>query len=300
MKKLVIASAVAAIMASGTAMADTTFGGNARLQLKNQDELDLDSTKLTIDIKSSEDLGNGMTAIARIELEHDDADEKQSGWDNDLSYVGLKGGFGQVTLGVQDDAAGLAGCGMDDQYIYNTGKACGAGAFNGPLDNAVVYANTLGAMTLVLGATFDGSKTGGNPAAGDHTVVALGYGGDGFNLGVQVTSPDGDLNLEDQMIIGGDIALGDVTLGLIIADGTGFGAGDTETSTGINVKMPLGGGTFKAGISDTDDLNGSTYTNLQYEDKLGKTAYWGVQYSAEDNDVTDPDDILALFLGKKF
>jgi predicted porin len=305
MKKLVIASAVAAVMASGAAVADTTMGGNIRLQLQNQGEMALNSNKLTFDVKASEDLGNGMTAIARLELENDDADNETTGWSNDLSYVGLKGSFGQVTAGVQDDAAGFA-CGATDIFTDNSGEACGVGAVNGPLDNAVVYVGSFDAVTVVAGLTFDGDLASGDmvdagptqPLSGNHSVIAVNFDGGMFSVGGQITSPDSEYDADDLTVIGGSVKLGEGTLGLTFADN------GTDDAMAVAFAMPLAGGTAKIGMDSGDALdvahggNGDdTILNVEYDANLGKSAYWGVQYSSPD---WAEDDLIQGIIGYKF
>jgi predicted porin len=307
MKKLVIASAVAAVMASGAAVADTTMGGNIKLNLMNQGETALNSNKLTFDIKASEDLGNGLTAIARVEMEHDDADHETTGWSNDLSYVGLKGSFGQVTAGVQDDAAGFA-CGATDIFDENSGNACGVGAHNGPLDNAIAYVGSFDAVTLVVGATFDGDYAtgemvdGGQPAGGNHSIVGVNFDGGMFSVGGQMTFVDSDvkddLGLEDWTVIGGSVNLGPGTLGLTFADN---GQDDMNTAIAVAWAMPLAGGTAKIGIDQgeaLEDVDGNdSVLNVEYDAKLGKSAYWGVQFSDDDR---EEDSLIQGFMGYKF
>lgn len=301
MKKLVIASAVAAVMASGTAMADTSFGGHIRLLLQNQGSMGLNSNKLTLDVKASEDLGNGMTGIARLELESDSADNEEAGLHNDLSYVGLKGDFGQLTLGVQDDAAGFA-CGGTDIFTSNSGNACGVGSVNGPLDNAVVYVKGFGEVTLVLGATFDGDAgdvtrdtVATQPATGNHTVVAVQYAADMFSVGLQVTSPDSDLGLDDWTVFGATVKLGEGTLGLTVGDD------GTDNAMAIAYSMPLAGGTVKIGVDQGDALANAagddTVTNLEFDKNLGKATYYGVQFS---DDQRQNDSLVQAILGYKF
>jgi hypothetical protein len=304
MKKLVIASAVAAVMASGAAAADATLGGEVRLKLQNQGEMALESGKLTVKLSGSEDLGNGMTAGAYLELENDSADNEIDLMKNDKSFVYLKGDFGQLAMGAQGDAAGFA-CGGTDIFTDNSGNACGNGAWNSTLDNAVTYVKAAGALTFVVGLTFDGEDNrdadAAQPANGDHSVIALNFDGGAFTVGGQLTSPDGDLNLEDQMVIGGTVDLGAGTLGWTFADGTGFGAGDTETAMAVAFAMPAAGGTIKVGIDTGEGLENAagddTITNIEFKKGMGKSAYWGVQFSNDDRE----DDALAQgYMGYNF
>jgi len=304
-KTAILATAVATALMAGAAAAESSVYGNIRLNVQSQDQLAMESGKLIVGFKGSEDLGNGMAAIYHIEMEHDRADNETAGqtWSNDLSFVGLKGDFGQVTLGVQDDAAGFA-CGATDIFISYTGEVCGAAASNGPLDNAIVYANTFGDLTFVGGITLDGDLTatspsiasdGSNPAPGNHTVVALNYAAGDLQLGFQLTSPDSDLNIDDWMVVGGSYTMDQFTFGFTLADD------GNETGTELAVAVGLGGGTVKVGLSQGEDIIGEDIVNVQYDYNLSKKVYTGVQYSSVDKAVgSDPDDLIQAWLGMKF
>ncbi len=58
----ILAAAIASTIA-GTAVADTSLYGNIRLELVNKTDLNMDSSKLVIGYKASEDMGNGMTGF---------------------------------------------------------------------------------------------------------------------------------------------------------------------------------------------------------------------------------------------
>ncbi len=331
MKKLVIASAVAAVMASGSVMADTTLGGEVRLKLQNQGSMALNSGKLTVKINGSEDLGNGMTGLAYLEMENDSADNETDTFHNDKSYVGIKGDFGQLTLGAQGDAAGFA-CGGTDIFTDNSGNACGVGATNGTLDNAVVYVKGIDALTFVLGLTFDGDVkkgemvdagapptvvadleawlAGTQPAPGNHSVIALNYAVDAFSVGLQATTPDSDtvdvvegltgVKLETVTVIGGTVKLGEGTLGLTYADN---GQSKNNDAMAIAYSMPLAGGTVMIGVDQGDALKGGkngkedTITNLEFKKKLGKSTYAGVQFS---DDAREEDSLIQAYMGYNF
>jgi len=313
MKKLVIASAVAAVMASGSVMADTTLGGEVRLKLQNQGETALNSGKLTVKIKGSEDLGNGMTGFAYLEMENDSADNETDTFHNDKSYVGIKGDFGQLTLGVQSDAAGFA-CGGTDIFTDNSGNTCGVGAYNGSLDNAVTYVKAINGLTFVLGLTFDGkidtynatnnTATGvmvdgdGQPAPGNHSVIALNYDGGMFTVGGQITSPDSEVTDNNWTVIGGTVKLGGGTLGLTYGDN---GADDNNDAVAVAYSMPLAGGTIMVGIDQGKALENAagddSIANVEFKKSLGKSTYAGVQLS---DDSREEDALFQAYMGYNF
>jgi len=296
-KSPIIAAAIAATISGSTFAADTSMYGNIRLEVINQTELNMDSHKMIIGYKASEDMGNGMTGFMHIELENDNADEKGTKWDNDLSYVGVKGDFGSVSLGVQNDAAGFA-CSGTDIFTINGGNACGVGATNGELENSLVYVKGFGDVTVVLGTTLDGDKNSTHPAPGDHMVLAAQYAADAFSVGFQLTSPDSDLNIDDWMVVGGTYTINDIVIGLTLADN------GTDGATAIAVSAPLAGGTVKVGFDTGDALDvamgaagDGTATNVEYVKNLSKSVYTGASFTSVDG---VDDDQIALWLGMKF
>ncbi|MBT4194634.1 MAG: porin [Gammaproteobacteria bacterium] len=285
-KSPIIAAAIAATIAGSTFAADTTIYGNIRLEVVNQTDLNMDSSKLVVGFKSSEDMGNGMTGFMHMELEHDDANEEVSGWTNDKAYVGLKGDFGQVTLGRQADAAGFA-CGGTDIFTKVSGQACGAGAINGGLDNALVYTGGTGNVTFVLGATLDGTQD----QAGDNTIIAAKYAADNFSVGFQMTSFDIVRGGESQSVIGGTYTINEMQIGATLAnDGN-------ESATAIALKMPLAGGSFRIGMDTGEDAGVADTTHVQFTKSLSKSVYTGVEFASVDG---ADDDMLAGWIGMKF
>ena len=96
-KKTLIAAAVATV-ASTAAMADVTVSGQVKYTLADTDGAATDWSPLSdnaITVKSSEDLGNGLTAFAQITL---DTDSTTSALQKDAK-LGIKGGFGTLVMG---------------------------------------------------------------------------------------------------------------------------------------------------------------------------------------------------------
>mgnify|MGYP003957741143 FL=1 len=302
-KSPIIAAAIAATIAGSTFAADTSIYGNMRLEVINATDLNMDSSKLVVGFKASEDMGNGMTGFVQLELEHDDANEEVSGWTNDKSFVGVKGDFGSVSFGAQKDAAGFA-CGGTDIFTKVSGQACGAGAVNGTLNNALIYVGGTGDLTFVLAATLNGSADptvdsdgdgdAGNDAEdqdGDNTIVAAKYAADNFSVGFQMTSFDYVRGAESQSVIGGTYTINDMQIGVTLAnDGN-------ESATAIALKMPLAGGTFKIGMDTGEDAGVADTTHVQFDKNLSKSVYTGVEFASIDG---ADDDMIAGWIGMKF
>ncbi len=323
-KSTIIAAAIAATISGSAFAADTTLYGNIRLGIENQAELDMNSGKLVIGFKSSEDMGNGMTGFMHLEMEHDRADIEGAGlgWTNDRSYVGVKGDFGQIALGTQGDAAGFA-CGGTDVFTYNSGSACGVGAVNGNLSNAATYVKGFGDVTLVVGLTIDGSADGTKPANGDHKLIAVNYASGAIQVGAQIIMPDSEIvvrsedpvtgvvtesiakDVTNHMALGGTYTINDIVIGLTYTSGNTFagsikagnGLDDAETALALAVQFPVAGGKVKVGMDTGEDAGVADTTNVEFAKNISKSVYTGVQYSSVDG---VDDDLIAVYLGMKF
>lgn len=296
-KTALLATTIASILASSTVAAETTFFGDIQLGVVSMAEVDMDGSTFMFGFDASEDMGNGLTGFMHIELIHDNADKlypndnpgtDDYGIQNDVSYVGIKGGFGQVTLGKQSDAAGFA-CGGTDLFNYNGGAACGVGAANDNLDNAITYANTMDALSFVVGMTIDGSKDGVTPLPGDHLLLAAQYAADNFSIGGQLTSPDSDTGADDLLVIGGTFSVNDIVIGLTLADD------GTDTATSIGVTVPMAGGELVAAVDTGDSIDDET--NIGFHKSLSKSMYAGIEFTTWD--VAD-DDMIGAYLGMTF
>ena len=114
MKKSILALAVAAALTAPlAAQADTILYGSARVSVDYNDEgstdpfdndngvWDVTNNSSRLGVLGSEDLGGGLSAIYQYEFGVDvtDGGNLES---NRPKYVGLKGGFGQISLGTQE------------------------------------------------------------------------------------------------------------------------------------------------------------------------------------------------------
>lgn len=111
MKKTIVALAVATLAAPIVAQADTTLYGrvHARVNAFDAKDADVANAGHRIGIKSSFDLGGGLSSFAKIEtqLGNDKGAYKATGSTDAAgiivrhAHAGLKGGFGSVAIGRQ-------------------------------------------------------------------------------------------------------------------------------------------------------------------------------------------------------
>ena len=99
----------------------------------------------------SNEVSEGLTAVYRFEAKIDSSSATQVGGDR-LSYVGLSGGFGNLSLGRVGAAGAKTGGILDNSFHYGnsyTGFRTG---------NAVSYANSMGSVNVQLDAIMDPKK----------------------------------------------------------------------------------------------------------------------------------------------
>jgi predicted porin len=225
MKNFVIASAVAAVMASSAAFAETTAYGKVRLSwtLAGEDlatEADKDGVNnhsSRIGFKFSEDLGNGMKAFARYEA--GTSDEQGDGVGTRLNYAGLEGDFGQVGIGSQWTPSYTLVRGIHDP-------------FNGVGCNVCT----------------------GNFAAGFRTADAIWYLNKFGEVTVAAALVDDDdtEELNDATDIAISVPVGPVTIGIATQSTDAPKADGTDSWSAVNVGFATGDVSIDVGLFQTD------------------------------------------------
>jgi len=153
MKKTIIAASVAALVAAPAAFADVKIGGNVIQEFVSDDatghsDHGIDS-EAAVDLvfSVSEDLGNGMSAFAKIHQMSDDGSGSQGPADQ---VVGIKGDFGTIVAGRMESftegkvSAMAANDASDTLSIetnrgFKTGRAEGALAYVSPSFNGFTF-----------------------------------------------------------------------------------------------------------------------------------------------------------------
>ena len=208
MKKTLIATAVAAgMLASGAALAEPTVYGILHLSIDTYGddhidlgddgvaggsgddadtvvktkELNMVSHTSAVGIKGSEDLGNGLKAIYKVEWQIDPDERNTTITDRD-QWIGLKGGWGKVAFGTMSSNYKQMGGKVDPLYrteaegrgILNMQSAQlhgGAGISRGRMTNAVQYTTPkMAGIEVVVNTTVSGA--GANNSNLDETIGA--------------------------------------------------------------------------------------------------------------------------------
>lgn len=179
MKKTAIALALAGLVAAPAAFADTTVYGSARAAVNylsddandSRTNWDVQNQSSRLGFRGSEDLGQGMSAIYHYEFGVNIAKGSEIGGGSTggrLSYVGLKGGLGQISIGRQWNPYYFAVGGEVD--VFNGDWSSNGYYQNGGFtrsDSMLYYATPtfFGGLTLYGAAEMNG-------ASGDSDVDA--------------------------------------------------------------------------------------------------------------------------------
>lgn len=276
MKKSLIAVAVAAALpAAAIAQSNVQMYGIVDVYIAQQDD-DRSGTgesQLAVEsggqstsrwgVKGSEDLGGGLSGVFQLEsaLGVDDG----SGFDQFVrrSYVGLKGGFGQVNLGrdytpmfwtvIDNDQGGMAHSIADFLLGFSTRAS-----------NGVHYEGNFG--SLQLNALWAASE-----AAGADDVLGVGIGYDGGAWGVNAAYHDESGN--KIMHVGAEVKFGGFGLGFNYVDPD---AAD-DPSLALSATLGVGAsGNILLNYIDRDraGVPGESMFQLMYRHNLSKRTNW--------------------------
>ena len=181
MKKNIIALAVAGVLVAPlAAQADVTVSGQLQAEVVSvssddgapraegiylQDAsvygVENSHTASAIFITASEDLGNGMKALAKYGFDPLMGNDGSAMGNKRDAYIGLTGGFGTVLAGRMSSPYKTSTVKWDPflatfmQARGNGGMSAGATGHGSYLDNVVAYANKFGMATVVAAVSFD-------------------------------------------------------------------------------------------------------------------------------------------------
>ena len=303
MKKTLLALSVATIAAAPVAHADSQLTGSLRYGLTYSDpgndadsEVSVNNYGSRIKWSGDTDLGNGMTAIGKLELRLNG--ERNGNVVNRLYYVGVKGGFGEVTLGTQDSAYDLAT--FDDTWWFGGGGLLGD---RNEKEGVIKYKGSFGDVTVAVAAQMLSGDGDANQDVDDADIVdaAVKYDNGTFTVGAAVQSktggagvdgdnyasrvdatgqPTGVANTDEadgtvaSLLLGYDYGAGNVNLTLTAADEDyGYAVG-LEKSEATGVELQLYHGNFLAFYNSTDLDKGN---NTPFDVGIGYTQSLGPQ-----------------------
>ncbi len=282
MKKNIIALAIASAVAAPVAFADapTVYGvANAAIVSVEDAGSSVENIASRVGIKGSEDLGNGLKAIYKMEFAVDLDGSENKNMTSRNSYVGLAGGFGTVLLGTHDTPLKMS----QASDLFN----------DGVFDNS----KTSGGVMNLAG------KTNGGEVRADQVIAYVSPSFSGVKVVGAVVSGDTDDDGTSELSDGYSVAAmyGSTKKGLYLA--AAYNAGELfkdSEETRISAQYKTGGLAVNAMWQNEDNTGSNITANAGY--KIGKMMP-KIKYSTSDLDAgTNPSTIavgLNYSLGKK-
>jgi len=297
MKKTLIAASIAALVAAPAAFAEVSISGNMIQEFISdgddtgtaEDGLESQSA-VDIVFSVSEDLGNGMSAFAKIHTMYDDGAGDQTTADQ---IVGLKGDFGTIVVGKMEDfseskVSALAATDSSDALsietnrTYKTGRSNGGIAYISPSFNGLTfgvagYAMDNGAVAAVDGTTVS-KASGSTTVLGSSAAVSKDADGNIDATDIMVEYANGPLLVRaayevmdksainvsqstgsDQKTttLGATYKMDNITLHAVhydVENGKGVSTNDAD-GWFVGAKMAMGANTFGIGYAEETDTD---------------------------------------------
>jgi predicted porin len=293
MKKTIIASAIAAVVAAPSAFADVSIAG-----MVNMERLDNGagtganfSTNTDLVFTASEDLGNGMKAAMKYHYTNDDGGMTTAQAVADTS-VTLSGDFGALTVGRMET--------INQSYFHPF--AAGDAAHDMTLEdangqqgrvNAVAYASPSFNGLTVMGALVQmtAGTQGVDTNDTDATEIAAKYSNGGLTVAAGRTIHKGSVADETITNIAASYNMGDLTFAILNRDVEDDGNvlnADNELTT-VSVKYAMGSNTLYAGMNDSDDGQDGDYV-VSFAHNLSKRTSAYVAYKHDDTPAAGLDE----------
>jgi predicted porin len=309
MKKTIIASAIAAVVAAPAAFADVSVYGKAHMAVNQKDMgaggTDVDSISSNASrfgVKASEDLGNGMKAFVAMEWGTDTLDGGSSQTVSLSSAgsgtatvteqftardatVGISGDFGKVAIGrMGGPHKGTLYAVGNVQLADANGGADFAGGFDskgGRVSNALAYSNSFNGVDLTIATV--GNDTTDNF---DDTAISLTTTVGGVQLSAANLNQSG--TDDDITIVGAKFGMGGLTVGVVYEE-VDDATNDTDTM-GVSASYAMGNNVLSLSASSRDFQTAGTADTdrmaVGFEHKLGKKTSIYASYADVDTGTT--------------
>jgi len=305
MKKTIIASAIAAVVAAPAAFADVSISGNVNMELQDKDATTGwgNSTNTDLVFKASEDLGNGMKAGMKYHLFNDDGGNSVAD-----TTVNLSGDFGSINAGRQET--------MNMAYFH--GFAAGDAAHDMTLEdsngqqargNAVIYTSpSMNGLTVAVGAVVgggviaDGSTDSSETDNIDTTDFMAKYSNGPLTVAVGQTTQKGSIADAEITNIAASYKMGDLKVAVLNRDvENGREASDSSSNTStsgtnelttVSLTYTMGANTIYAGVTDSDDAqDGDTVVTLKHAMSKRTSVYVGFK---DDDSAGDTNTLVGI------
>jgi predicted porin len=247
MKKTIIASAIAAVVAAPAAFADIKITGQVTTEIKSvENAADVDMTEAAdLFIAGSEDLGNGMKAFFKMGTSPDGAGGSLA---EDDRYLGVSGDFGTVMAGRFEALDSQKGTDManslaSSEVLSIENKPTGTGQRG---NKGIRYTSpNFNGITVEVEGFMDGDdyNSASNTDDFDSTGFMVQYANAG--LTVRYVSTSDDTANSDVKVLGASYKMGDITVAITDVDSDT----SSEDSTTIGAKYTMGANSIGAAFT---------------------------------------------------
>jgi predicted porin len=307
MKKTIIASAIAAVVAAPAAFADIKISGAAQ-----QEFLDIDGSTVgyqsdsayDLNFSASEDLGNGMKAFAAISLQSD-YDNSTTNGRNDQK-LGLSGDFGTITVGkietyTEGKISAMASVDSSESLGIEPGKGGDRSSKGGSIQYVSPSMNGL-TLALTCQALEDNTTASNKGDDCDTTDVAVAYTNGALTVKAGNTeylnSSAGAKN--DATAIAVSYKMGDLYLVAVDQDFTDNGV--SKDAYMVGAKYTMGNNTFGIGMMNTDTSATADEDQMIFDftHNLSKNVAVYVTHHQDDNGTSADVDSTAVGMKMNF
>jgi predicted porin len=320
MNKKLIAVAIAAAVAAPAAMAgnDTTLYGKVHMSVDNIDNGTTDIVQVNdhasrLGVKGSEDLGNGMKAIFKMEMGYDGADVGTGGVFNARNgYVGVAGDFGTVLVGRHDTPAKVAFYASGTEVVGDSVVDINRVGFTEfRVNNAIAYISPNFSGFTAAAAVVPG-ETSTKDGLADTYSVGLMYSGGGLkaSLGYEVadnavvlqTGGTGSTttigaNDHEMLQVGASYTMGDFMIGANYQDTDNHAGGTADREVwAITGKATFGNNYLMAryGEMDTGAANDQETMHIAAGHKMSKRTQVYIAYEDQESTAGVYTDAVSL------
>lgn len=316
MKKNIIALAIASAVAAPAAFAaaPTVYGlASVSIDSVTDNGMEIADGGSRLGVKGSEDLGNGLTAVYKMEfgVKVGDAIGTISGRN---AYVGLAGGFGTVLLGRHDTPLKM----IQSTDLFNDGAAdnknvAGSLGYDSSagevrVDNAIAYVSPSfsGVNLIVAGLNFNSTGDASKTSLTNVTSIAVTYGSkkEGVYLAAAQNSFSSDATNSDaasETRLTGQYAKGALVANVLYTSADKIGTEGSNIQVGAAYTMGKMTPKFKYSTVDFKDnaTDDGTAMALGLDYALGKNTTTSIEYANWDKNLGDSTTV-SLGLAHKF
>lgn len=276
-RKLLALAVTAALAAPLAAQAAPTVYGQLNMSLDmvdaetvGVDEWQVNSNSSRLGVKGEEALGNGYSAVYKIEGEVDG--DGDTGWDfvDRDRYLGLKANWGTVKLGNFDSPLKASQGNVDQFNDMNNLDMGNIIRGENRLANSIGYESPKIADALTIKVTLQpGETTGGDDGIADAISASVAYEQGGFYLAAAVDQGNDDgVDLDQDTIrVTATYTMDALQLGALVQTSEDSAGGGDEESVVVSAAYTAGKNVFKGQVimSNEEDLGPEEEETLAIE-----------------------------------